>query len=239
MTSADAAPPVRTLVVDDDFAVAAVHRAFLEKHPRFLVVDETHLGVDALRAVAALQPDLVLLDIYLPDISGLEVLHRLRARPGLPVDVIAITAARELEMVRAAMAGGVLNYLVKPFTMDDFTGRLDAYLAHRAQLRRATGRSTGPLDQQQVDQLLRAQRHAPPARLPKGLSARTLDLVISTLSQADGDLSAAEIGQDIGLSRIAARRYLQYLVDSGRAAVTPRYGAAGRPENGYQWLARA
>ena len=84
----------------------------------------------------------MLLDVYLPDMSGLEVLQRLRARPGRPVDVIAITAARELETVRTAMAGGVLHYLVKPFTAQVLRERLDDYLRHQAEIRRTEARET-------------------------------------------------------------------------------------------------
>ncbi|WP_020573540.1 response regulator [Actinopolymorpha alba] len=230
------APTVRTLIVDDDFAVAAVHRGFLESLPDFSVVGEAHLGADALRAVEDLHPDLVLLDIYLPDISGLEVLHRLRARPGPPVDVIAITAARELDTVRSAMAGGVVNYLIKPFTLDVFTDRLNAYLAHRREVRRVAGRAnSGALDQDSVDRLLRVRQNPQQARLPKGLSLRTLGLLSSALAEARTDLSAAELGERTGVSRISARRYLEYLVSAGLASVAPRYGAAGRPEHRYRW----
>lgn len=229
--------PIRTLIVDDDFAVAAVHRGFLDTIAAFDVVGEAHLGIDALRAVDELQPDLVLLDIYLPDISGLEVLHRLRGRPGPPVDVIAITAARELDTVRAAMAGGVANYLVKPFTLGVFSDRMAAYLAQRVATQRAAGRAaSGALDQEQVDQVLGAPRVSVRAKLPKGLSPRTLELVSSALADVDIDASAAEIGERTGLSRISARRYLEHLVAAGRAGVAPKYGAAGRPEHRYRWL---
>ena len=231
------AEPVRTLIVDDDFAVAAVHRGFLETMPAFLVVGEAHRGADALRAVDDVQPDLVLLDIYLPDLSGLEVLTRLRARPGPPVDVIAITAARELDTVRAAMASGVAAYLVKPFTLEVFTERLSGYLAQRTALVRAAGRAaSGPLDQEQVDQLLGTRQAVSRARLPKGLSQRTLELVTSALAETATDVSAGEIGERTGLSRISARRYLEHLVEAGRASVAPKYGAAGRPEHRYRWL---
>ncbi|TDE11772.1 response regulator [Jiangella asiatica] len=230
-------PPVRTLVVDDDFAVAAIHRGFVEAVPGFTVVGEVHLGADALRAVDELEPDLVLLDIYLPDISGIEFLTRLRARSAPAVDVIAITAARELGTVRAAMAGGVVDYLVKPFTLDVFTDRMNTYLTRREEFRRTAARAAGGgLDQDQVDALLRpGPAGAAAARLPKGLSERTLQLVASALAEAGRDLSAAELAERVGLSRISARRYLEHLAASGRATVAPRYGGAGRPEHRYRW----
>ncbi|GAA1284739.1 response regulator [Saccharothrix xinjiangensis] len=218
---------VRTLVVDDDFAVAAVHRGFLASLPEFTVVGEAHGGAEALRAVEALRPDLVLLDIHLPDISGLEVLARLRSRSGPQVDVIAVTAARERETVKLAMSRGVDHYLVKPFTRTAFLDRMREYLARRAEVRRL-----GPwLDQDEVDQLL---QHRPRAALPKGLSAVTLRLVLDTLRTTSDDLSAQEVGDRAGLSRVSARRYLEHLVSVGKAEVQPRYGMANRPAHGYR-----
>ncbi|GAA3464051.1 MULTISPECIES: response regulator [Saccharothrix] len=218
---------VRTLVVDDDFAVAAVHRGFLAALPQFEVVGEAHGGGEALRAVEALRPDLVLLDIHLPDISGLEVLARLRGRPGPPVDVIAVTAARERETVRQAMSRGVDHYLVKPFTRTAFLDRMREYLARRTEV----ARMGQWLDQDEVDQLL---QHRPRAGLPKGLSAVTLKLVLDALRTTTGDLSAQEVGERAGLSRVSARRYLEHLVTVGKAEVQPRYGVANRPAHGYR-----
>jgi response regulator of citrate/malate metabolism len=226
----------RVLVVDDDFAVAALHRGFVEFHGGFSVAGVAHDGAEALRLVEETDPDLVLLDVYLPDMSGLEVLQQLRARPGRPVDVIAITAARELDTVRTAMAGGVLHYLVKPFTAQVLRERLDDYLRHRAEIRRTEAQQT-ELDQDQVDRLLATPRsgHAA-ATLPKGLSGATMQAVRDALAEHPGSASAQEVGDLLGVSRVSARRYLEHLVTEGRARVAPKYGAAGRPENRYVWI---
>ena len=229
--------PVRVLVVDDDFAVAAVHRAYLESMPEFTVVAEAHSARQALRAAEELSPDLVLLDIHLPDMSGLEVLQWLRARPdGQELDVIAITAAREVETVRAAMAGGVAHYLIKPFTLQVFRERLEGYAAQRHELRRRAARDGTVRDQREVDRLLSAPRlTASPDDLPKGLSRHTLSIVAEVLRDARCDLSAGEAATRCGLSRVSSRRYLEQLTAMGLAEVRPRYGTAGRPENGYVW----
>jgi response regulator of citrate/malate metabolism len=226
----------RVLVVDDDFAVAALHRGFVDVHGQFTVVGVAHDGASALRLVDEVEPDLVLLDVYLPDMTGLEVLRQLRARPGRPVDVIAITAARELDTVRSAMAGGVLHYLVKPFTAHVLRDRLDDYLRHRAEIRRTEVRET-ELDQDQVDRLVIApHRGRTTTVLPKGLARTTMESIREALAELDGSASAQEISDQVGVSRVSARRYLEHLVTEGRARVTPRYGATGRPENRYQWL---
>jgi response regulator of citrate/malate metabolism len=226
----------RVLVVDDDFAVAALHRGFVELHGAFTVTGVAHNGADALRLVDETDPDLVLLDVYLPDMSGLAVLQRLRARPGRPVEVIAITAARELETVRTAMAGGVLHYLVKPFTAQVLRERLDDFLRHRAEIRRTEAQET-QLDQHQVDRLLSTPRRGGSAStLPKGLSRTTMEAVRDALAEHSDTASAQEIGDRVGVSRVSARRYLEHLVTEGRARVAPRYGTTGRPENRYQWI---
>jgi response regulator of citrate/malate metabolism len=222
----------RTLIVEDDPTVAVVHRGFVESHPRFMVVGEARNGADALRLAAALRPDLVLLDLHLPDIGGLDVLRRLRLLPGPPVDVVATTAARELDSVRQAMAGGVLAYLVKPFTSAALRERLDEVWQRREDVRRAQA----TLDQDEVDQLLAGPRSATTLP-PKGLSERSRTLVQEALTRLCGpadDASAAEVAEAVGMSRVSARRYLEHLVTEGHAQVSPRYGATGRPENRYR-----
>lgn len=233
--------PLRVLVIDDDFAVASVHRGYVESMPGFQVVGEAHTGARAVAAVRALQPDLLLLDVYLPDISGIEVLRQVRSTPGPQPDVIAITAAREVETVRQAMTGGVVDYLVKPFSLATFRERLEVYRAHRLDLFRSSEASPEDLQQSDVDRLLRARHRgdgsAAADSLPKGLSHRTLEAVARALRSDSGvDLSAGEVAQRCGLARVSARRYLEHLERTGLAAVLPRYGGAGRPENGYRWV---
>lgn len=229
----------RVLIVDDDFAVAGLHRGFVEAHGGFEVVGSAHTGAEAIALAERLAPDLVLLDVYLPDMSGVDVLTELRLRIGTPLDVIAITAARELETVRAAMAGGVLHYLVKPFPAQVLRERLDDYLRHR-QAMLATEQRAQELDQHEVDRLLGAPMAGRAGQpLPKGLSGHTLDLVSVALRGMEGDASAQEVGDAVGLSRVSARRYLEHLVGSGQAQVAPRYGTAGRPEHRYRWTGRS
>lgn len=230
----------RVLVVDDDVAVASLHQAYVGTLEGFTCVGVAHRGADALRAVEQLEPDLVLLDVHLPDIPGTEVLRALRAS-GSDVDVVVVTAARELEVVRTSMAGGVVDYLVKPFSLALFTERMQAYASHRRALAR-TG-AAGGLGQDDVDRLLHpgaaASTPRTPEQLPKGLSHRSLDLVVQVLRSADEpDLSAGEVAARCGMARVSARRYLEHLEQTGRAVVRPRYGVAGRPENGYAWVQR-
>ena len=124
---------IRVLVVDDDFMVAKVHAAFVGHTPGFEVAGVANNGKTALATVAELCPDLVLLDIYLPDVSGIEVLRRLREQAP-DVDVLVITAAKEVETVRTALRGGVVNYLLKPFDQEALHNRLQQYASTHTSL---------------------------------------------------------------------------------------------------------
>ena len=223
--------PIRVLVVDDDFAVAQLHRQFVDAHDKFEVVAEVHTGAAALDAIDRLDPDLVLLDVYLPDFSGLEVLNRLRVESARYTEVIAVTAARDLSSVRQARANGVRHYLVKPFTAAALRERLDEVARSHDAL--GSVRRAESLSQNAVDDLILGT-HQSRALPPKGLSVATLQLVTTTLSDASTDLSASEVAEIIGMSRVGARRYLEHLVRVGTAIVEPRYGATGRPVHRYR-----
>jgi response regulator of citrate/malate metabolism len=222
---------IDVVVVDDDFMVARVNRGFVDRVDGFHVVGMASTGEQAIRTVGELRPDLVLLDLYLPDIFGLDVITGLRSA-GHDCDVLVISAAKEIEAVRGAARRGVVNYLLKPFDFDDLRVRLEQYAAQRSDLRDAV--VSGQAD---VDRLLsRATSSATTATLPKGMSVETADLVKQALRRLKGTLSAAECAAQIGISRVSARRYLEHFCATGRAEVSLRHGAAGRPERRYQWL---
>ncbi|WP_181780879.1 response regulator [Pseudonocardia pini] len=217
---------MRVLVVDDDFMVAKVHSGYVGRIAGCAVVGVAHTGADAVAQAGALRPDLVLLDVYLPDMSGIEVLRRLRT--GAPDDpsVLVITAADDAATVAAALHGGALHYLVKPFD-----SRALAEQVERA--RRLRGRLAG-LDragQEDIDRLFGGSTR----RLPKGLTPPTAALVEKVLREHGGDLSATECAELTDLSRVSARRYLEHFVETGAVVVKLRYGGTGRPERRYTW----
>ncbi|GAB2996669.1 response regulator [Saccharothrix stipae] len=218
---------IRVLVVDDDFMVAKVHSGYVARTPGFEVVGVAHNGADAVRSVRELRPDLVLLDVYLPDVDGLTVLRELRGLAD-DVDVIVITAATDVETVRSAMRGGVLHYLIKPFEY----AALRDQLAHFAALDRRLDQlaSAGQAD---VDQVFGARPRSSPV-LPKGLTAQTAALVERVLRERP--VTASECADATELARVSARRYLEHFVSTGKAEVRLKYGGTGRPERLYVWL---
>jgi response regulator of citrate/malate metabolism len=217
---------IRVLVVEDDPVAAEAHRQYVSRVAGFTVAGVVHSGADALRFCEREAADLVLLDFYLPDTHGLAVCRALRAA-GSPVDVIAVTSARDLAVVKAAVSVGVVQYLLKPFTFASLREKLDRY----TEFRDSAGDAA---DQTDVDRALATLR--PPAQraLPKGMSGQTLDAIVMALrEQADG-LSAGAAASATGVSRVTARRYLEYLADNGLAKREPRYGQVGRPEVWYR-----
>ncbi len=214
------------LVVDDDFMVARLHARFVERTAGFEVVGVAATGQEAIELVARLDPDLVLLDVHLPDLGGLEVLARLR-ESGSRAGVVMVTAERDADVVRAALAGGAMQYVVKPFEQQDLAERL---LRVRGALQ-ALGE--GETDQEAIDRAFGAARSSSgQGALPKGLSRETARLVTVLLEEAE-EVSASDAAQRLGLSRVTARRYLEHFVTTGGARVRLRYGGAGRPERRY------
>ncbi|TFB47007.1 response regulator [Cryobacterium tagatosivorans] len=219
------------LIVDDDFMVARAHERIVEQLPGFRVVGVAHSGAQALELIGSLQPQLVLLDIYLPDTTGLDVIRRAREH-GHDLDFLVLSAARESETVSAALQGGIVSYLLKPFKISELQARLAGY----AERRRVLGRP-GDLSQSDLDQALgSASGVAPLPALPKGLSKETAVLIERALKEADPDLAASECAEELGLSRVVARKYLEHFVLLGQAAVALRYGQTGRPQRRYSWL---
>jgi two-component system CitB family response regulator len=217
---------IRVLVVEDDFRVAQVHVAFAHRVPNFKVVGTALTGAEARRLVDERRPDLVLLDAYLPDESGLDLLAE------ITVDTIMLTAAADSSAVRAALARGALNYLVKPFTAEQLVDRLTAYARYRGLLDGAAHQ----LGQEDIDRAVRHLHEGDRPATPKGQSPVTARLVADALRAGAGEArTAAEIAAELGIARATAQRYLAGLAQDGSAEMSLRYGSTGRPEHLYRW----
>ena len=215
-------------MVDDDVEVAALHGLFVDRHPAFTVVATAHSGPAAFTLVAEHRPDLVLLDFNLPGTHGLDVLRDIRALGDHQPEVIAVTAARDVESVRQARSGGIHHYLVKPFTASALQARLDHVARDRLAL---VGARRDELAQREIDALLHSPAHKRLA-LPKGCSAETLETVELALAGASNS-TAGELAMQLGISRVSTRRYLEFLAAAGLAVKTLDYGTTGRPSTRY------
>ena len=229
---------IRTLVVDDDYHVAHVHALSVGRVPGFSVVGEAHSAEEARQLISEMRPDLLLLDMYLPDYNGLDLVRRLtnesaKSDEGAYVpDFLLVTAARDIESVRSAMQLGAIYYLVKPFTFAALRDQLEGYRQWLQRLERSP-----EADQATVDALYGLLRSpsvtsATRRNLPPTM-ARVLDIVQSSATP----LGAAEVAARLGVSRPTAQRYLAILVQKQAIDLDLAYGATGRPEHHY--LARA
>jgi len=211
----------QVLIVDDDFHVGRLHAGYVDAVPGFSALPPVGSAEQALRTVHGQEPDLMLLDVYLPDALGLDLLRT------LDVDVIMLTAAADAPSVRKALRRGALDYLIKPFTAEQLSRKLRAY----ARFRRLLSEQPS-IDQDTVDRALHAlhpgEAGAPAARTRSATEAAVLEALMPETQQ-----SAAEVAQKVGISRATAQRYLSALADDGAVEIHLRYGSTGRPEHRY------
>ena len=209
-----------TVIVEDDPIIASIDQTFLERDGRFLLDRSFRGGQDALNWLRHNPADLVILDVFMPRMTGLELLRELRSDE-ITVDVIMVTAANDSRTVDALLKLGVADYLVKPFTAQRFQQALDTFVHHREAVS-----AHASVSQEELDALLSAHSAAP----PKGLQARTLDRVRAQLSLVPPEGCSCEtLSEQLGLSSVTVRRYLAYLVGRGEAQSAINYDTGGRP----------
>jgi response regulator of citrate/malate metabolism len=221
---------LRVLVVEDEPIAAEAHTAYVERVPGFVVVATVGTTQAALKALQDKAVDVVLLDMNLPDRHGLDVVRAMRAA-GHRADVIAVTSARDLDVVRSAVSLGVVQYVLKPFVFATLRDRLVAYRAYRDQMTSGAEVAT----QAEVDEVFAGVRAGAETRLPKGMGEELLSRVSRALREADGGRSASEVADELGVARVTARRYLEHLCETRLAVRRSRYSGAGRPEVEYLW----
>lgn len=210
---------LRVLILDDDFRVGQLHQAMIDEHPGFTVTAAVRSCAEAGDHLRASRPDLLIADVFLPDGDGIAVMR------DSGVDTILISAADDAPTVRRALRSGAVGYLMKPFERRALTGLLDRYARYRNLL---TG--DRPLLQDDLDRAL-AILHGSGESVSLSRSA-TEQLVIAAL-EGDGESSAAEIGERVGISRATAQRHLAALTARAVVEVRLRYGSTGRPEHRY------
>ncbi|PRO67230.1 response regulator [Alkalicoccus urumqiensis] len=229
MTAQSHPDTVRVLLIEDDPMVQEVNKLFIEKVPGFTVTGVAANGTEGRRMIRDMDPDLVLLDIFMPQENGLETLTRLREEEE-DVDIIAITAANDGETIKKLLRLGAVDYILKPFTFE----RLQQALTKYRQLA-DTLRGAASFSQEDIDQAAFAESPPVEKQLPKGLHRKTLDHVVAVLKQHEEPRTTEEIAEDVGMARVTVRRYLQFLEETGSAAMTMNYGTIGRPVQQYRW----
>ncbi|MBS4211310.1 response regulator [Neobacillus rhizophilus] len=227
---------IEVLIVEDDLRVAEIQKRFLEQIEGFQTVGIAASYVEAKTLIEILQPDLLLLDVYFPDMNGLDLLKETKQQ-AKQMDVIMITATKEIDKVQEAISIGVFDYIIKPVVFERFKQSLLRYQEFHRKLVQL-GQDNPHVTQQQVDQLLRKDVEGTAGAgdkpyLPKGIDPLTLDKVMEVLGRAEGGLTAERVAKEIGVSRTTARRYLEHLVADDKIEADLAYGTVGRPERVY------
>ncbi|WP_394137656.1 response regulator [Cytobacillus oceanisediminis] len=219
---------MKIAITEDDFRVASIHEQFLEKIDGVEVIGKALNASEALALLEDEEVDVLLLDNYLPDRSGVSILPELRSKfPKL--DVILITASTERKVVEPAIRNGVLDYIVKPVDFNRFKAALEKVMNRRELLE-----SDDEFNQSVIDQVLSGRTSgANPVSLPKGIDPLTLTKVQETMESLKNGINAEDLSEHLGASRTTARRYLEYLISTGEAKAELEYGIVGRPERKY------
>lgn len=207
--------------------VLQVNQGYVEAVPGFRVVGSSRTGAEALPAAERLRPDLMLLDVFMPDQDGIAMLRELRSR-AIPSDVILVSAAQDAATIQEALRCGAHDYIIKPFRFERLRAALESYREVKQRLAQA-----GQLSQEQLDRMRRGAGGAAVPDLPKGLNETTLRQVLAHLGALGEPQTAAEVADALGIARVTARRYLDHLEKAGRVRLEMQYGGVGRPLNRY------
>ena len=216
---------IRIIIVEDDPLVAQLNAAYLSRMEGFSVTGIFSNGLEALEFLKEEPVELAVLDVYMPQCSGLELLRQMRGT-GIQTAVIMITAANEMKVVEEALRLGIEDYLIKPFSYERLR---DSVLRFRDKTSLVLGSTEASQDM--VDRLL----GNPPAKkqttdLPKGLNARTLETIQSVVArEPEGDHTCESLSAATGLSRVTVRHYLNYLIEQGVLSSAIDYETGGRP----------
>ncbi|MDR7075998.1 CitB family two-component system response regulator CitT [Neobacillus niacini] len=221
---------IKVAIAEDDFRIADIHEKFLNKFKEVEVVGKALKGAETLQLLEQQNPDLLLLDVYMPDMLGSDLLPIIREN--FPkVSIIMITAATDKVFLEKSLSYGVENYLIKPVSRERFDEVIQEYIKKRSLLS-----TTKEVNQDYVDLFFRKGKSGGAAKtvgLPKGIDEITLGKVKAVITERREGLSAEEVGKEIGASRITARRYLEYLSSRQKVKAEVVYGIVGRPERKY------
>lgn len=214
------------LIVEDDPMVLEVNKGFLSKINGFVCIGEASTAKEAYEQILLLKPDLILLDMFLPDLSGMDLFLRLR-NERIPSDIIMITAARDAPTVQEAVRLGAFDYLIKPFRFERFHRALQDYLRHVKQQP-----INGIYGQKEIDSIF-GHKEEEETSLPKGLNDMTMKQIMEGLQAIGAPVTSEQLAQNVGMARVTVRKYLDFLANKEKVTIDLKYGTVGRPTKYY------
>lgn len=209
--------------------VAMINEQYINRHKQFSVAGKCHDGISALDFLENNSVDLLILDVFLPQMDGFEVLRSIRKKQ-ITLDAIMVTAANDRESLEEALHLGIVDYLVKPFTFERFRIALDKFIAQTDALK-----DIETLNQKNIDFIFDNSRKKSEDIHPKGIQDKTLHLIIDHIRQnSDKWLTGDAIAEQIGLTGVTVRRYMNYLIEAGIVISEMNYETGGRPRMLYK-----
>ncbi|MEX9891849.1 two-component response regulator DpiA [Providencia rettgeri] len=221
---------IKILIVEDELLLAEMHSEYIKAYP---ACDKVWLAgnlAEARKMIEYMKPDLILLDNYLPDGKGIDLVHELIQERN-NADIVFTTAASDMDTVSEAIRLGVFDYLVKPIAYERLGQTLDRYIQ-----RKSVVQENSKTNQSKIDDMFNTYaRGESKEELPTGIDIITLEKILALFTEPDVQYTAESIAETIKLSRTTARRYLEYCLAKDKIEAEIEYGKVGRP----QWIYRA
>ena len=221
----------RTVIIEDDPVITQLNRQYVEKDSRFTVVQTFSAAHPALFWLRNNLVDLIILDMYMPQMSGLELLRILRAE-GVNADVIMVTSADDAATIESFIRLGVTDYLIKPFGYERFQLALKNFCDHWDTIHQDPNHPHKFTKNQLDNVLLHLTASSPPPApggMPKGLQSQTLTLLQDYLTENPQGHTCDDIASHVGLSVVTVRRYMNYLAEQHLVDSDMDYNTGGRP----------
>lgn len=223
---------IKAVIVEDDMMVASINQTFASKTPELSIAASFRNGQEALAFLKDHPVDLLLLDVYIPGLSGLELLTELR-RQGNSAEAILITAANDGDDIERALHLGIVDYLVKPFTYERFHEAMQKFLL------RHSLKDKNYCTQSDIDRLMYMKQNTPAqiySEMEKGIQQQTLERILSCMKSEEHNaryMSCEELAGETKLSKVTVRRYMNYLIEQKKAVSRVNYSTGGRPSIEY------
>lgn len=223
----------KVYIVEDDPMVTSINERFINKLENFCVIGSSSSGTQALENINKLKPDLILLDIFMPGINGIELLKQLRTE-NEEYEIIMVTAAQDVETISEALRLGVIDYLIKPYEFSRLKQALDTFITKVTLIKDSTTLTQKDLDKIHFIKNKHIESiHDLQENLPKGLDKITLNKVHIIINSSKESLSSSDVAKTMGVSRITTRKYLEYLAEQKLIDIKLQYGHTGRPTKLY------
>ncbi|GAA0737174.1 response regulator [Clostridium oceanicum] len=220
---------IKVLIIEDDPMVAEINKIYTEKNKNFEVYKICNNGADALTLLSKTKIDLIILDVFMPKMNGIEFLKKIREK-GILLDVIIVTSSHDADKLDTVLKFGAIDYLIKPFKYERFNSALENFLNKHTLLNK-----NKEINQCDIDKLTKFKGKTLPVNLPKGFHKITLSRISTFMKNNNYYFTSEEVATKLNLSKVTTRKYLNYMEEINLISSNIKYGTIGRPTTEYLW----